>query len=44
MDLLNKDVEKLFFQSNTKDEFEIIIDQKQMNMLRFMKQKKTIIV
>ena len=36
MDLLNKDVEKLFFQSNTKDEFEIIIDQKQMNMSKFM--------
>ena len=36
MDLLTKDVEKLFFNSTAKDEFEIIIDQKQMNMSKFM--------
>ena len=36
MELLTKDVEKLFFRSVAKDEFEIIIDQKQMNMSKFM--------
>jgi hypothetical protein len=36
MDLLTKDVEKLYYNSNSKDEFEIIIDQKNMNMTKFM--------
>ena len=36
MELLNKEVEKLYFQSQSKDEFEIIIDPKQMNMSKFM--------
>lgn len=35
MELLTKDVEKLFFNSAPKDEFEIIIDQKHMNMTKF---------
>lgn len=36
MELLTKDVEKLFFSSSSKDEFEIIIDQKHMTMAKFM--------
>jgi hypothetical protein len=36
MDLLTKDVEKLYYNSNSKDEFEIIIDQKNMNLTKFM--------
>ena len=36
MELLNKEVEKLYFQSQSKDEFEIIIDPTKMNMAKFM--------
>ena len=36
MELLTESVKKLYFQSLAKDEFEIIIDQKQMNMAKFM--------
>jgi len=36
MALLTKEVEKLFFQSQSKDEYEIIIDSKQINMAKFM--------
>jgi len=36
MELLTEAVKKLYLQSLAKDEFEIIIDQKQMNMSKFM--------
>jgi SAM-dependent methyltransferase len=36
MELLTEGVKKLYLQSLAKDEFEIIIDQKQMNMAKFM--------
>jgi SAM-dependent methyltransferase len=36
MELLTEGVKKLYHQSIAKDEFELIIDQKQMNMAKFM--------
>jgi len=36
MELLNPEIEKLFLQALPKDEFEFIIDQKQMNLSKFM--------
>lgn len=36
MDLSTKEVEKLYFQALPKDEFEVIIDPKQMNLSKFM--------
>jgi len=36
MELVNPEIEKLFFQGIPNDEFEFIIDQKQMNMSKFI--------
>ena len=36
MELLTPDIEKLFNQALKNDEFELIIDQKSMNMAKFI--------